>query len=220
MSVLRNLTLFIILLVTITLIIIPSFGAQTYVGISSSGRIIYPQQASISRLHTDGRWIKDEAGRTVFLKGVNRPSLEWNNEGSHWVENDWDTIKSWGCNVVRVPFTKEWWDKNDPTNDGMLYRDKIEQAITWGKERDIYTIIDMQWWTRTEQLLPMPPDILAWIETWKEIANTYKENPYVLFDLWNEPYGVSEEQWWTAAQECVNNIRSTGAQNIILGRCT
>ena len=219
MSFRKNIPLCVMLLIIITLIITPSFGAKTYVGIASRGIINYPQEPNNSdnyQLHTEGRWIKNENGKTIFLKGVNRPSLEWRNEGAHWVEDDWDTIESWGCNVVRVPFTKEWWDTNDPTNDGMLYRDKIKQAINWGQERGIYTIIDMQWWTRTEQLLPMPPNVPDWIETWKEIAETYKDNSFVLFDLWNEPYGVSEEQWWSAAQDCVNAIRSTGSENLIL----
>jgi endoglucanase len=167
-------------------------------------------------LHTEGRWIKDETGKTIILKGVNKPSLEWDLDSTYWNESDWDTIESWGCNVVRIPFTKSWWDNNEPTKDGMNYRDKIEQAITWAEQRGMYTIIAMIWWTRTEKLIPMPADIPDWTETWKEIATTYKNRPNVLFDIWGEPHDVLSTEWWTAAQQCVTDIRSTGAQNIIL----
>jgi len=169
-----------------------------------------------AQLHTDGRWIKNSGNQIVFLRGVNRPSLEWRTDGAKWVESTWDTMASWGCNAVRVSFTKSWWDNNEPTIDGMLYRQKIDQAITWGQKRGIYTIVDMHWWTRTQKMTPMPPNVPDWINTWKEIANIYKNNPYVLFDLWNEPYNVPESRWWNAAQQCVNAIRSTGAQNLIL----
>ena len=167
-------------------------------------------------LHTEGRWIKDETGQIIFLKGVNKPSLEWRTDGLNWIESDWDTIESWNANVVRIPIKKSWWDNNEPTDDEMFYREKIAQAVAWGSKREIYTIIDMHWWDDNNYLIPMPSEIEEWINTWEEIANTYKNEETVLFDLWNEPHSISGSTWWPVAQECVDKIRATGAQNLIL----
>jgi len=169
-----------------------------------------------SPLHTDGRWIKNQQDQIIHLKGVNKPSLEWRTDGLNWIESDWDTIESWNANVVRIPFKKSWWDTNKPTDDGMLYREKIAQAVMWGSERGIYTIIDMHWWDDNNYLIPMPSDVEDWIKTWEEIAHTYKNDHSVLFDIWNEPHSISGSMWWPEAQECVDRIRSTGAQNLIL----
>jgi len=171
-----------------------------------------PPDPSSAKLHTDGRWIKNDNDKIVFLRGINRPSLEWTIDGTNWSEETWDTMESWNANVVRVTFNREWWENG-------ISQPRIQEAIDWGKERGMYTILAMIWWLREPsefQLMGIPPDVPAWIDTWTDIAETYKDNPYVLFDLWGEPHDIPEGQWWTAAQECVDGIRSTRAQNLIL----
>ncbi|QRK09649.1 cellulase family glycosylhydrolase [Archangium violaceum] len=59
---------------------------------------------------------------------------------------------------------------------------------------------------------------------WREIANYFKGQSDVWFDVWNEPYnwdvtkpeGYTEELWLSEMSTLVDNIRSTGANNIIL----
>ncbi|UYZ62503.1 RICIN domain-containing protein [Hymenobacter weizhouensis] len=56
----------------------------------------------------------------------------------------------------------------------------------------------------------------------REIATFFKDQPDVWIELWNEPYwydrshGYSDALWLSDMQEMVNNIRSTGNQNIIV----
>ncbi|MBF2005470.1 MAG: cellulase family glycosylhydrolase [Chlorogloeopsis fritschii C42_A2020_084] len=57
---------------------------------------------------------------------------------------------------------------------------------------------------------------------YREIANQFKDQPDVWLELWNEPYwwdrshGYSDDLWLSDMQQMVDNIRSTGATNIIV----
>lgn len=58
---------------------------------------------------------------------------------------------------------------------------------------------------------------------WIDIANQYKDNPYVWFNLMNEPgmapYGTNEEsiqRWYEVSDYIIQAIRATGAQNVIV----
>jgi mannan endo-1,4-beta-mannosidase len=57
---------------------------------------------------------------------------------------------------------------------------------------------------------------------YRQIANQFKNQPDVWFETWNEPYmwdrsnGYSDDLWLSDMQQMVDNIRSTGANNIIV----
>ncbi len=51
---------------------------------------------------------------------------------------------------------------------------------------------------------------------WKTMANEYKNNPYVWFDLYNEPQVSSPDLWAASFQTVISEIRSTGNTNIII----
>ena len=61
-------------------------------------------------------------------------------------------------------------------------------------------------------------DIAAAVEFWTDIANRFKDNPYVWFNLFNEPEaGDGAAQRWRAQhQPVIDAIRATGATNIIV----
>jgi hypothetical protein len=69
---------------------------------------------------------------------------------------------------------------------------------------------------------------------WRAVAERYKANPLVAFDLYNEPHDISDAEWrnggelvdmtpagpmrWTAVgmQELYDTVRSTGATNLVV----
>lgn len=51
---------------------------------------------------------------------------------------------------------------------------------------------------------------------WRRLANEFKGNPNVLFNLVNEPHDIPTEQWVSAANAAIVGIRGTGATNLIL----
>jgi endoglucanase len=57
----------------------------------------------------------------------------------------------------------------------------------------------------------------AFADFWKRLASLYANDNHVIFDLMNEPQGLSTEQIWPdAAQAAVTAIRGAGANNLIL----
>jgi len=56
-------------------------------------------------------------------------------------------------------------------------------------------------------------------ELWRSLATTFRADKAVLFDLYNEPYGITWECWrdgcgdYAGMQELVDAVRSTGATN-------
>ena len=46
--------------------------------------------------------ILDPSGNQVVLRGVARPTLEWSPVGEHLSLADYQLIKNWGSNVVRI----------------------------------------------------------------------------------------------------------------------
>ncbi|NJK94939.1 MAG: glycoside hydrolase family 5 protein [Bacteroidales bacterium] len=51
---------------------------------------------------------------------------------------------------------------------------------------------------------------------WVMLAKEYKNNPYVWFDLYNEPQVSSNDTWKNSLQVVANAIRATGNTNIIV----
>ena len=171
-------------------------------------------------LHTEGRNIKDENGSTVQLKGVNTPhgcDSTTFVEGSHMLdENDFATMKSWGMNVVRFTFNTGWFLRNE-------YNPSIDEWVNRAERQNLYIILDMHRWDGDVGFFPN--DVNAWINVWRDIANRYKNRPQVLFELFNEPHdgavgdGSSADgftNWRNFTQQCLNAIRATGAQNIVV----
>ena len=197
----------------------------------------------VSGLYTQGRYIKETAtGNTIILRGVNqagfldRANGWWNPEGGGYtsglgiwnpdaVKYNLDGMKRWGCNVLRLHTTIQWWLEN--TNN---YRQHIRDVITWAGERGIYVIFEpYSVMGGTQHPLPFPPYIpteqeaiipseQAFIDYWTNVANELKDLPNVLFELYNEPHYNSgaKQAYFRVAQDCINAIRATGADQLII----
>ena len=197
---------------------------------------------AISKLHVEGRHIKDAIGRTVYLRGVNQagsidnPNGWWNPEGGTvysglgvWspdaVKYNLDNMKSWGCNVIRLHTSIQWWVEN--TNN---YRQHFRDIITWAGEREIYVIFDafsitgsmqyeLPWgsYIPAEQQAIMPSE-QAFVDYWVTVANELKDSSNVIFELYNEPHGddTARDAWFRVVQQCIDTIRGVGANQIII----
>jgi endoglucanase len=58
--------------------------------------------------------------------------------------------------------------------------------------------------------------VAAFDDLWRRLAQTFKGNERVWFNLMNEPAGISASRWKMIAQSATNAIRATGALNRIL----
>ncbi len=99
------------------------------------------------------------------------------------------------------------------------YKQIIDAIIYYATQKGMAVILDLHW-TETGRQSPMANR--ASIPFWKEVATAYKGFGTVIFELFNEPYGITKEVWlngdetYAGMQELNNAVRSTGAENGVI----
>ena len=139
-------------------------------------------------LRVSGNRIIDAAGREVWLQGVNVPSLEWTPKGDNVLSSVVVAIEQWKSNVIRLPLKEKYWFGKDPSQDdnGKSYRELVDQAIVLAANRGAYVIID------NHNYRAIRDEHIAF---WKDVSSAYANHPAVLFDLINEPHGITWDVW-------------------------
>jgi endoglucanase len=143
-------------------------------------------------------------------------------------------MKSWRINAVRVPINEDCWLGINGVAEafsGTTYRNAIEAYVAALNRAGLYVIVDVHWSAPGREPALGQQDMLDashGYTLWRSLATTFKSNPAVLFDLYNEPHGLgatAAEQWRCWAAGCgiyagmdglVSTIRSAGARNVIL----
>lgn len=141
-----------------------------------------------AELHVVGNQILNPQGQPVWLQGVNVVSLEWSVSGERVMKSTLVAIDEWKANTIRLPVKEEYWfGKGAGQKDsGASYRRLVDEVITLAANRGAYVVLDLH-------RFRAPKD--EHVAFWKDAANTYKSHPAVLFDLFNEPHGISWETW-------------------------
>lgn len=152
--------------------------------------------------------IVDKNGQVVQLKGISTHGLQWfpqyvNKETFKFMRDEW------GINVVRlamytdpnVGYTKE------------LHK-KVKEGINYATELGLYVIVD---WHILSDGNPNTYKAEA-LEFFKEIANEYKDNENIIYEICNEPNGnVSwEREIKPYAQDVIKEIREIDKDAIII----
>ena len=149
-----------------------------------------------------------------------------------WIkEKDFDIIKSFGMNTVRLPFDYKLLMDSD-SKPFTLKRDAwywLDLAIATAKEKDLYVILDMHgapgrqsgmdhsgrvgynklWSDKNFQ------DQTVWL--WSKISKRYKNEPTVVaYDLLNEPWGSSTQNLKKITLRCYQAIRKNNDEHIVI----
>jgi hypothetical protein len=186
-----------------------------------------------------GRQLLDPAGQEVWLQGVNVVSLEWNWRGESVLAATLTALEQWSANTIRLPVKDEYWfgRAGDQTDGGTAYRELVDRAVLLAANRGAYLVLDLHRFHAPKA---------EHVEFWRDAAARYANHPAVLFDLFNEPHGVSWEVWrnggWVGPkpatadenaftapdpaqpqgfqspgmQALVDAARSTGARNVVI----
>jgi len=127
-------------------------------------------------------------GSEVWLQGVAIPGLEIVPEGHGAVFSTRVAIEDWKANVVRLAVKDEYWFGlgKGQTDGGKAYRDIVDSAVNMAANRGCYIVLD------NHRYRAVKPEQL---DFWKEVATKYKNHPAVLFDIINEPHGITWEIW-------------------------
>lgn len=188
-----------------------------------------------------GDTLVDGAGQPLRLLGVDRSGTEyacvqgWGIFDGPSDATSIAAIASWHVNAVRVPLNEDCWlgiNGVNPSYAGANYQSAIAAYVTALHQAGMIAILDLHW-NAPGTTLATGQQVMADADHspafWTSVASYFKGDPAVVFDLYNEPNGISWSCWrdgcltsggWQAAgmQSLVNAVRSTGAtQPVMLG---
>lgn len=179
-----------------------------------------------------GNQIYAADGTPHIFRGVARPSLEWNSEGQFLSAQDYQHMASWNANVVRIALNQAFWLEDSTTFDP-TYAARVDENIAWAQAAGLDVILDLHWSDRGDPTIEGEQQRLGDSRSvlfWQSVANRYMNDGRIMFELYNEPHGVSWDIWlnggWAGPaaeifdavgmQGLYDAVRSTGAHNLVL----
>jgi endoglucanase len=220
------------------------------------GYIIYSSFAATSGVTVSGpQLLKDN--QPFIMRGVNRSGTEYMCRTSAAVFdgpnglNDSSQItlmKSWGVNTVNIPFNESCWlGINGAAYGGVNYQNALKTYVSQLEANGMTPVLALFWTAPGSQLAGghgTMPDSDHTPLMWQSVANTFKNDPYVVFRIDEEPHPggniwdcwkngdvqfaangtltpvssvkhCSESFSTVGMQSIVNIIRGTGATNVL-----
>ncbi len=177
--------------------------------------------------HVVGNQVLGKDGRPHYFHGVARPSLEWSPNGDSLSAGDFRAMAKWKANVVRIALNQDYWLFG---NGAKTYQDTVLQSVEWAKAAGLDVILDLHWSDKgvaggggaAQQKMADANSITFW----KQVAEAYKDDGRVLFELYNEPHDISWDVWLEGGsagdfeavgmQELYDTVRATGAKNLVI----
>ncbi|MFD0277406.1 cellulase family glycosylhydrolase [Kitasatospora sp. NPDC127111] len=208
-------------------------------------------------LGVTGNRLTDRAGTTRRLLGVNRSGGEFMCVQGHGIfdgpvdDASVQAIADWKANTVRIPLNEECWlglDNIRPEYRGANYVNAVKDLVARVLDHGMTPVVELHWTygqytgnsancTDVHASCQKPmPDARYTPAFWSSVADTFKNDRRVVFDLFNEPYpdratDNAEQAWacWRDGGTCpgigyevagmqrlVDAVRATGARNVVL----
>jgi aryl-phospho-beta-D-glucosidase BglC (GH1 family) len=179
-------------------------------------------------IRVEGAKLVDTIGRVVHLRGANVADLgQFETGASAWPsfgmggEPVFASMADWHMNVVRFALNEGNWLRYvcngiqpDPKNN---YQAAVKQAVTHANAAGLYVILDLHW------AAPAPycptgqgsfADADHSVAFWTSVARTFKNNPAVMFELFNEPFGDNIYANWSGQDGAL--LRDGGSSGVFL----
>lgn len=180
-------------------------------------------------LHTDGKYIKNEYGLNLPLRGLAMGGMGESGL-SYW--NCYGTGDSYQRLVQTFNLMLQLCGSNKPnvlrcmtgydfgwSNPG-IFNQAIDDLVALATQNDIHVIVEFHgvpWGSPEVQRLKADPT--DWINWFRYFATRYKDNPTVAgFEIWNEPSSSdwTQAQWRNVATRCYNAIREINPKALII----
>jgi endoglucanase len=192
-----------------------------------------------SGLHVVRNQLVDAHGQPVRLLGVNRSGPEYaciQGQGIFAGPTGKRAIAamvSWGINTVRIPLNEDCWlgiNGAPRRYSGRRYRAAISAYVARLHRAGLYVVLDLHWnaaaTAKSTGQQPMA-DLDHAPAFWSSVARAFRADPAMIFDLYNEPHGISWRCWlagcvlpegWHAAgmQTLLDAVRSGGARQPVI----
>jgi endoglucanase len=218
-----------------------TFGSPISAAILMSGSIgataaISTAGASALSISVQGNRLVNAQGNTLQLRGANISGLEsgiiYGGGTNYWASAglrgrpDFTKLAAWKMNVVRLPLNEDSWlgksvsgmPGNSFALNGAGYQAEVAASVAAANAAGLYVILDLHWtapasFAANEQNPMMDADNS--IAFWTSVANAFKGNPAVMFELFNEPY-IFNPSVSNGAFPVVTNAHPDAAANAIL----
>lgn len=177
---------------------------------NETNTIEQPTENNTNWLRVDGSKIEDYKGNVVQLKGLSSHSVIDFSEVVTY-ENLKKLKEGWGINCFRIAMY------TDPNVNGyVLTKDKNKEnaikIIDMCEQLGIYAVMD---WHTLNDGNPQTYQTEA-IEFFNEISEKYKENPFLIYEICNEPNNCAwGENVKPYAEEVIKTIRKNSPKAMI-----
>ena len=189
-----------------------------------------------------GNHLIDASGQVVTLHGVDISGTEWQCLYGQAFYGPSDNasiaaIAAWHVNAVRIPLNEDCWlGVNGVQIRARAYRKAIHRYVKRLAAHGMYAILDLHWSAPGTILSHLGNGFEGYFEMadeshspafWASVASYFKDDHTVLFDLFNEPYGISWGCWRNGCiaprgyqtagmQQLVDAVREAGATEPVM----
>lgn len=194
---------------------------------------IDPAYRPLGLIYAQGAIVVDSSGHPVMLRGaeVDSPFIYikgWD-QGKRPTDLPIQQIfttmaRDWKMNLTRIPISPWIY-----TQDTATYMNQLDQYVQTANAAGLYVMLAMHDDGKAgspygnNATLPKKEDL----PFWKAIATHYKNNPMVMFDVYNEPKAPDWQTWLHGGgsvggaqvvgfQDLVDAIRSVGAKQLVV----
>jgi endoglucanase len=154
--------------------------------------------------------------RGVNLTGWFQVSSPGQIQFTRFTKQDIINIKSLGCDVIRLPVNMHAMTSGSPSFTlDPLYFSFLDSVVTWCEQLHVYLILDNHSYDPNGSTSPDIGTIL--VKVWTQMATHYKDRSgYILYEILNEPNGISTSAWGTIQNQAINAIRTIDTKHTIV----
>ena len=154
--------------------------------------------------------------RGVNLTGWFQVSSPGQIQFTKFTKQDIVNIKSLGCDVIRLPVNLHSMTSGSPSYTlDPLYVSFLDSVITWCEDLNIYLMIDNHTFDPNVDTSPDIGTIL--VKVWSQTASHLKDrSDYILYEILNEPHGISTAAWGTIQNQVITAIREKDTRHTIV----
>ena len=150
-------------------------------------------------------------GTAYKIRGLVRPSMEWDCAGFAITREDIKRMKTWKPNAIRLGVMDTLWSGGTTGNavcNGGAYQKEVKRVINWILQEGMDVILDLHYVGGT----PSATNATFWDTISKD---AFFKDGRIIYELYNEPTAdIGTLRTWM--NSTIATIRGNGAKNLIL----